>query len=815
MIRRVINRMVMDVAAEARRRLLALAPASVDDIRGAGAPVIAFSAPMAEANQVMRDFLFERMYRHWRVNRTMAKSRRVVQVLFSLLHGGPQMLPPVWRARAGEAGSAACALVVCDYIAGHDRPLCAGGAPAPDRSRRAGIAPRHGVPSGPDAGCRYGARGLDGCWRTAAVRQSPPAVSQSASRVAARGPDTRLDTPDSPVRSRPMTENIFTLLTLQVRGALADLVPDLPAESIARVLVEPPRDASHGDMATNAALVAAKPARMAPQKLAAALAERLRELPIITGAEPAGPGFVNLRLREDAFRAQVPAVLRAGTAFGDSTLGAGVRANVEYVSANPTGPMHVGHCRGAVVGDALANLMAKAGWAVTKEYYVNDAGAQVQALGWAAYWRYLRALAPGSDEWNAEQAERRFGVKLQYRGDYLVAVGDALAERFGETMAPRRVDAATLSPEQTISAHGPALDQGWLVKASWIDTARETAVAMMMAEIREDLALLGVEQDVFTSERALVEAGAVAGAVRLLEEKGLIYEGVLEPPKGKTPDDWEPRPQTLFRATDFGDDVDRPLRKSDGSNTYFANDIAYHADKIARGQDLLIDVWGADHGGYVSRMQAAVRAASDNRVPLEIVLCQIVHVMKAGEPVRMSKRAGTYITLRDLIEEVGRDAVRFTMLTRKSDAQMEFDLDKVVEQTRDNPVFYVQYAHARCRSVLRQAGDPSGADLAAASLDALSDPAEMALIRRIAAWPRTVEAAATAREPHRIAFYLHDLAADFHVLWNRGREDSTLRFIRDEEPEATRARLALVAATATVIRSGLGVMGVTPVEEMR
>ncbi|MBR0681666.1 arginine--tRNA ligase [Roseomonas eburnea] len=612
-----------------------------------------------------------------------------------------------------------------------------------------------------------------------------------------------------------MTENIFTLLTQEVRGALAALVPELPAEALARVQVEPPRDAAHGDMATNAALVAAKPARMPPPKLAAALAGRLMALPMVSEAAPAGPGFVNLRLREDFLRAQVPTVLRVGERYGDSRLGAGVRANVEYVSANPTGPMHVGHCRGAVVGDALANLLAKAGWDVTKEYYVNDAGNQVAALGWAAYWRYMRAITLNGEDWTAEATERRFGVTLQYRGDYLVAVGDALAERFGDSLAARRIEGTKVPAEETLSAFAPALERGWLVKTAWLDTVRETAVAMMMAEIREDLALLGVNQDVFLSERSLVEAGAVEGAVKLLEDRGLIYEGVLEPPKGKTPEDWEPRPQTLFRATDFGDDVDRPLRKSDGSNTYFANDIACHADKIARGHDLLIDVWGADHGGYVSRMQAAVRAVSDGKVPLEVVLCQIVHVMKAGEPVRMSKRAGTYVTLRDLIEEVGRDAVRFTMLTRKSDAQMEFDLDKVVEQSRDNPVFYVQYAHARCRSVLRQAGDPAVADLAGAPLDALTDPAETALIRRIAAWPRTVEAAATAREPHRIAFYLGDLAGDFHVLWNRGRDDSTLRFIRAEEPEATRARLALVAATATVIRSGLGVMGVTPVEEMR
>jgi arginyl-tRNA synthetase len=610
-----------------------------------------------------------------------------------------------------------------------------------------------------------------------------------------------------------MTENIFTLLTQEVRGALAALVPDLPPEALARVQVEPPRDLAHGDMATNAALVAAKPARMAPQKLAAALCEKLAALPMVVEATPAGPGFVNLRLDEGFLRGQVPAVLRAGEAYGDSTLGAGIRANLEYVSANPTGPMHVGHCRGAVVGDALANLMAKAGYEVTKEYYVNDAGNQVAALGWAAYWRYLRALAVDADEWNADAAEQRLGTTLQYRGDYLVSVGEALAERFGEQMMARPVEPGMLAAEETLSAFGPALERGWLVRTAWLDAAREMAVAMMMVEIREDLALLGVTHDVFVSERALVEAGGVDAAITLLADKQLVYQGVLEPPKGKTPDDWEPREQLLFRATQFGDEVDRPLRKSDGTGTYFANDIANHQHKIDRGYAELVHVWGADHGGYVKRMAAVVAALSDRRVSLDVVLTQIVQVVKGGEPVRMSKRAGTYVTLRDLIEEVGRDAVRFTMLTRKADAQMEFDLDRVVEQSRDNPVFYVQYAHARCRSVLRQAGDPAG--LESAVLDALSDPAEMALIRRIAAWPRSVEAAATAREPHRIAFFLQDLASDFHVLWNRGRDDSTLRFIRAEDPEATRARLALVAATATVIRSGLGVMGVTPVEEMR
>jgi arginyl-tRNA synthetase len=587
-------------------------------------------------------------------------------------------------------------------------------------------------------------------------------------------------------------EDIFRTIREEVVGQLRELLPDLPDDLLARVLVEPPRDPAHGDMATNAALVVAKPARQAPQKVAEALSARLATRPGILGAVRAGPGFVNLRLDEALLRAQVPAVLRAGEAYGDGTAGNARKVNVEYVSANPTGPMHVGHCRGAVVGDALANLLAKAGWAVTKEYYVNDAGAQVQALAWAAYWRYLQALGTVLTE--EEFAEVTPGG-LQYRGEYLIPVGEALKQAHGDALAPGALPA------------DPTL---------WLDTVRDFTVEAMMAEIREDLAALGVRHDVFVSEAELVRTGAADRAIADLAARGLVYEGVLEPPKGKLPDDWEPREQTLFRSTQFGDDVDRPLRKSDGTNTYFANDIGNHADKIARGFEELVHVWGADHGGYVPRMKAAVAALSqERRVPLDVVLTQIVKVVKGGQPVRMSKRAGTYITLRDLIDEVGKDAVRFTMLTRKADAQMEFDLDAVVQQSRDNPVFYVQYAHARCRSVLRQVGDPSSAELADAPLESLADPAEMTVIRRLASWPRTVEAAALAREPHRIAFFLHDLAADFHLLWNRGREDSTLRFIRDGEPEATRARLALVAATATVIRSGLAVMGVTPVEEMR
>jgi len=548
------------------------------------------------------------------------------------------------------------------------------------------------------------------------------------------------------------------------------------------ITAEPPRDAAHGDIATNAAMVLAKAAKKKPRDIADALLVRLKANPDVVEGAAAGPGFINLKLRDGFWRDRLRDCLKEGIAYGDSTMGADHKVNVEYVSANPTGPLHVAHARGAVVGDALANLLLKAGYAVTKEYYINDAGAQVDILGRSTYLRYKEAL--GEDIGTIPEG--------LYPGEYLKEVGAAIAARD----KARWID----KPE-----------------ADWLPEMRAFAIAFLMKEIKADLATLGVNIDVYSSERALVDAGAVDRAFQDLTNKGLIYQGKLEPPKGKKPDDWEDREQTLFRATQFGDEVDRPLKKSDGSWTYFANDIAYHHDKYRRGFADMIDIWGADHGGYVKRMKAAVSAVTDGKGELDVKLCQLVRVMKNGELVRMSKRAGTFVTLADLLDEVGPDVVRFTMLTRRNDAPFDFDLVKATEQSRDNPVWYVQYGHARTRSVMRQA-EAAGIDtggLADAALDKLTDTGELALVRLIAQWPRQVEAAATAHEPHRIAFYLYDIAAAFHAHWNRGRDEPSLRFVVEGDAETTRARLALVQAVGIVIGSGLKVFGVTPVEEMR
>ena len=553
-----------------------------------------------------------------------------------------------------------------------------------------------------------------------------------------------------------------------------------------RIAVEPPRDPAHGDISTNAAMVLAKPAGMAPRALAEKLVERLRRRPQIIAAELAGPGFINLRLADSFWHDRLAEIVRAGPAYGDSRLGAGKPVNVEYVSANPTGPMHVGHGRGAVMGDALAALLEKVGFAVTREYYINDAGAQVDMLARSAYLRYREALGE-------EIGAIPEGL---YPGEYLKETGRALAARDGRK---------------------------WLGAAeeAWLPAVRDFAVAAMMVLIRGDLAGLGVRHDVFTSERAITAAGAIERALATLEGQGLVYVGTLEPPKGMLPEDWEARPQTLFRSTQFGDDVDRPLRKSDGSWTYFAADIAYHLDKYRRGFSDMIDVWGADHGGYVKRVGAALKALSNGRAALDVKLCQLVNLFDKGAPVRMSKRAGTFVTLREVVEEVGKDVFRFVMLTRRNDQTLDFDFAKVVEQSKDNPVFYVQYAHARARSVLRHAAEQFPAEqlrpeaLAAAPLARLTDPAELALIRHLASWPRLVESAAETHEPHRIAFYLQELAAAFHGLWNKGKDEASLRFILADAPELTLARLALVQAVAFVVVSGLKVFGVEPVEEMR
>ncbi len=604
--------------------------------------------------------------------------------------------------------------------------------------------------------------------------------------------------------------NIFGDFRRLVIAALDRLVSEgaLPAGlDFSRVAVEPPRDPAHGDLATNAAMVLAGAVKQNPMALAERIAAALAEQELVAGdyrgrgfaVTAARPGFLNIRLDPAVWHAQLRAILQAGTAYGGSTIGAGEKVNVEFVSANPTGPMHVGHGRGAVVGDALAALLAKAGFAVHREYYINDAGAQVDALARSVYYRYREAI-----EAEPESRLLHSSMTLQspsnvpegfYPGEYLKETGRKLFERDGDK---------------------------WLEKpeAVWLAPVRDFGVAEMMALIRADLAASGVQFDTFVSERELVASGAVDAALSALAERGLIYEGVLEPPKGKLPDDWEPRPQTLFRATQLGDDVDRPLKKSDGSWTYFAGDIAYHHDKFRRGFNNLIDIWGADHGGYIKRMQAAVKAITGGEAALDVKLTQLVNLFDKGEPVRMSKRAGTFVTLREVVDEVGKDVFRFIMLTRRNDQALDFDFAKVTEQSKDNPVFYVQYAHARAASVMRHAAEEFPAAkltddaLAAAALARLDDPLELALIRLLASWPRIVESAAEAHEPHRIAFFLQEVAAQFHLLWTKGKDDATLRFLIATDPDLTLARLALVRGVAVVIASGLGVFGVEPVGEM-
>jgi arginyl-tRNA synthetase len=591
-----------------------------------------------------------------------------------------------------------------------------------------------------------------------------------------------------------LAHNIFAEMLDRVHRANDELIAAgvLPADiDQSRVAVEPPRDPEHGDMATNAAMVLAKDAGKKPRELAETIAEKLRADELVGKVDVAGPGFINLTLRPAAWSATLRNAVRLGSRYGSSDIGHGTPVNVEYVSANPTGPMHIGHGRGAVFGDALANLLGFTGFKVTREYYVNDAGAQVDVLARSAHLRYREALG------------ENIGPIPEglYPGDYLKSVGSALAAEFGNALLNRS-------------------------EAEWLPIVRDVAVGAMMVMVRDDLTALNIAHEIFYSERSLVhgDTDLVAATIDWLRERGYVYEGRLPPPKGAPVEDWEDRQQTLFRSTAFGDDSDRPLMKSDGSYTYFASDIAYHRTKLERGFRVLIDVLGADHGGYVKRTQAAVAALSDNRAALDIKLIQLVRLLRAGEPVKMSKRAGEFVTLREVVDEVGRDAVRFMMLFRKNDAVLDFDLAKVIEQSRDNPVFYVQYGHARGQSVFRNAratfpdlpadfADPALLD--EAQLERLSDPAELALVRRIALYPRIIEAASAAHEPHRIAFYLFDLASEFHALWTLGNSSPHLRFIIQNDRQLTAARLLLVQGVVTVLASGLALLGVEAPNEMR
>jgi arginyl-tRNA synthetase len=589
--------------------------------------------------------------------------------------------------------------------------------------------------------------------------------------------------------------HLFAAVLARVHAICADLAADgvLPAGiDLARVVVEPPRDALHGDMATNAAMVLAKEAKAKPRDLAEAIAARLRGDDLMASVDVAGAGFINLTLKASAWADALRAVLSEGEAYGRSRVGASEKVNVEYVSANPTGPMHVGHCRGAVFGDALASLLAFAGYDVTREYYINDAGAQVDVLARSAFLRYREALGEAIGEI----------PEGLYPGDYLKPVGVALAAEHGSGL----------------------LD---LPEAGWLPPVRATAISMMMEAIKGDLAALDIRHDVFFSERSLIETGnnRVAETIDYLRSKGDVYEGRLPPPKGAPVEDYEDREQTLFRATAFGDDVDRPLKKSDGSYTYFASDIAYHRNKFDRGFRNLVDVWGADHGGYIKRVQAAIKAVTDGQAELDVKIVQLVRLLRNGEPVKMSKRSGDFVTLREVVDEVGSDAVRFMMLFRKNDAVLDFDLAKVIEQSKDNAVFYVQYGHARGHSIFRNAREAipelpdtaaeRAAFLADAPLERLDDAAELGLLRRLALYPRTIEAAAIAHEPHRIAFYLYDLASDFHALWTRGKDLPHLRFIINNDAGMTKARLAMVQGVVSVLASGLAVLGVQAPDEMR
>ena len=580
--------------------------------------------------------------------------------------------------------------------------------------------------------------------------------------------------------------NLFADIRALVVDCLQDMVAagQLPeGMTMDNVTVEPPRDAAHGDMATNAAMVLAKPSGQKPRDIAGNLAAHLIKDDRISKAEVAGPGFLNLQLAPDVWQGVVSGILAAGTDFGRASLGHGKKVNVEYVSANPTGPLHVGHTRGAVFGDALASLLDFAGFDVTREYYINDGGAQVDVLARSVYLRYLEA--------HGQEVAFPDGT---YPGDYLIAVGEALKDKVGEAY----------------------LDKG---EQFWLEDVREFATEAMMGLIRADLKALGVEMDVFYSEKSLYGTGRIEAAIDDLRGKGLIYEGVLEPPKGKKPEDWEPREQTLFASTEHGDDVDRPVKKSDGSWTYFAPDIAYHYDKVSRGFDALIDVFGADHGGYVKRMKAAVSALSGGQVPLDIKLTQLVKLFKNGEPFKMSKRAGTFVTLRDVVDQVGPDVTRFVMLTRKNDATLDFDFDKVMEQSRENPVFYVQYAHARIASILTKATEAGiavdDAALGAADLGQLAHAAELSMAAKLAEWPRLVETAARSNEPHRVAFYLYEVASEFHSLYHLGRSDDSLRAVQEGNVATSQAKIALARATSVVIAAGLGILGVTPAQEMR